>query len=95
MSISNFFADDWIQTADLWYRKQPLDQMSHNHCPERKRSFIVLIAGRRQDSDRRFASPGARAFRRQCRQRRIAVRFAVGRNIRRAMEQVVRARVRI
>ena len=28
------FADDWIQTADLWYWKQPLYQLSHNHCPE-------------------------------------------------------------
>ena len=26
-------ADDWIQTADLWYWKQPLCQLSHNHCP--------------------------------------------------------------
>ena len=28
-----FFADDWIQTADLWYWKRPLYQLSHNHCP--------------------------------------------------------------
>ena len=27
------FANDWIQTADLWYWKQPLYQLSHNHCP--------------------------------------------------------------
>ena len=27
------FADDWIQTADLWNRKQPLYQLSHNHFP--------------------------------------------------------------
>ena len=27
------FADDWIRTADLRYRKQPLYQLSHNHCP--------------------------------------------------------------
>ena len=27
----NNFADDWIQTADLWYWKQPLYQLSHNH----------------------------------------------------------------
>ena len=26
------FADDWIRTADLWCWKQPLDQLSHNHC---------------------------------------------------------------
>ena len=25
------FANDWIQTADLWSRKQPLYQLSHNH----------------------------------------------------------------
>ena len=28
-----FFADDWILTADLWIRKRPLYQLSHNHCP--------------------------------------------------------------
>ena len=27
------FADDWIQTADLWNRKRPLYQLSHKHCP--------------------------------------------------------------
>ena len=25
-------ADDWIRTADLWYQKRPLCQLSHNHC---------------------------------------------------------------
>ena len=25
------FADDWIQTADLWFWKQPLYQLSPNH----------------------------------------------------------------
>ena len=27
------FADGWIRTVDLWYRKQLLYQLSHNHCP--------------------------------------------------------------
>ena len=27
------FAYDWIQTADLWYQKPPLYQLSHNHFP--------------------------------------------------------------
>ena len=27
------FADDWSLTADLWYQKQPLYQLSHNHFP--------------------------------------------------------------
>ena len=27
------FVNDWIRTADLWYRKQPLYHLSHNHCP--------------------------------------------------------------
>ena len=27
------FADDWIGTEDLWYRKQPLYQLSHYHFP--------------------------------------------------------------
>ena len=26
-------ADDWIRTADLWCRKRPLYQLSHNYCP--------------------------------------------------------------
>ena len=26
------FADDWIRTADLWYLKRPLYQLSLNHC---------------------------------------------------------------
>ena len=30
---SCFFADDWIRTADLWHRKLPTYQLSHNHCP--------------------------------------------------------------
>ena len=29
----SFFANDWIRTADLWYQKRPLYQLSHNHCP--------------------------------------------------------------
>ena len=35
------FADDWIRTADLWYQKQPLYQLSHNHCPSGSKSFSV------------------------------------------------------
>ena len=27
------FADDWSQTEVLWYRNQPLYQLSHNHFP--------------------------------------------------------------
>ena len=26
-------ADDWILTLDIWHRKQPLEQLRHNHCP--------------------------------------------------------------
>ena len=26
---SIYFANDWIRTADLWYRKRPLYQLSH------------------------------------------------------------------
>ena len=32
-SILINFADDWIRTADLWYWKRPLYQLSHNHFP--------------------------------------------------------------
>ena len=28
------FANDWIRTADLWYWKQLLYQLCHNHCPK-------------------------------------------------------------
>ena len=27
------FANDWSRTADLWYWKRPLNQLSHNHFP--------------------------------------------------------------
>ena len=33
------FADDWIWTADLWYWKRPLCQLSHNHCPLYSKDF--------------------------------------------------------
>ena len=33
-------ANDWIQTRVLWYRKRPLSQLRHNHCPH-KFSFIL------------------------------------------------------
>ena len=32
-SFRLYFAGDWIRTADLWYRKRPLCQLSHNNCP--------------------------------------------------------------
>ena len=38
--FSSFQHDDWIRTADLWYRKRPLCQLSHNHCPV---SFITFL----------------------------------------------------
>ena len=31
--IENKSANDWIRTADLWYQKQLLYQLRHNHCP--------------------------------------------------------------
>ena len=36
------FADDWNQTADLWCCKEPLYQLSHNHC-----NFINVVSGER------------------------------------------------
>ena len=34
LTVGNIkFVDDWIRTADLWRRKQPLYQLSHNICP--------------------------------------------------------------
>ena len=29
------FADDWIRTTDLWNRKRPLYQLSHNHYQQK------------------------------------------------------------
>ena len=34
------FADDWIQTADLFCQKEPLYQVSNNHCPTFNRLFV-------------------------------------------------------
>ena len=31
--VKAWFADDWIQTVDLWRRRQLLCQLSHNLCP--------------------------------------------------------------
>ena len=39
-----FFADDWIWTADLWNWKQPLYQLSHNHCPILRMFEIVFYS---------------------------------------------------
>ena len=35
-NINLNIAYEWIRTEDLWYRKRPLYQLSHNHCPEIK-----------------------------------------------------------
>ena len=37
------FANVWLQTADLWCRKRPLYQLSHNHCLENFMSFLISI----------------------------------------------------
>ena len=34
LNIQYKFADAWIRPADLWDRKRPLYQLSHNHCPD-------------------------------------------------------------
>ena len=36
------FADDWIRTADLWHRKRPLYQLSHNHFPLLNLYLLIL-----------------------------------------------------
>ena len=38
------FADDWSRTADLWYRKQPLYQLSHNHFPFNLCKYNVYVS---------------------------------------------------
>ena len=40
------FANDWSQTADLWYWKRRLYQLSHNHfpsAPHLTKKFFVII----------------------------------------------------
>ena len=37
------FADDWSRTLDLWYRKRPLYQLSHNHFPQLPFLLFFLI----------------------------------------------------
>ena len=37
--VNKNFANDWIRTADLWFQKRPLCQLSHNHCP-----LIILVS---------------------------------------------------
>ena len=36
------FADDWIRTADLVYRKQLLYHLRHNHCPSKKIGYSMI-----------------------------------------------------
>ena len=36
-------ADDWIWTWVLWYRKRPLCQLRHNHCPRLNYSYCETI----------------------------------------------------
>ena len=35
-------ADDWIRTRALWYWKQPLCQLRHNHCLRRYSFYLGL-----------------------------------------------------
>ena len=37
------FPNDWILTADLWCRKRPLYQPSHNHCRLHKSLFLTFL----------------------------------------------------
>ena len=43
----NFFANDYIRTADIWVRKQPLYQLSHKHCPNFDEFFTIRSDGGR------------------------------------------------
>ena len=49
--VQYHFADDWIRTADLFRRKQPLYQLSHNHCPRERKCFLPVPANQRQRQD--------------------------------------------
>ena len=49
------FANDWIRTVDLWYWKQPLNQLSHNHCPTNaKLNWILVAVGFKTSSNLKF-----------------------------------------
>ena len=37
-------ADDWILTTDIWCKKQPHYQLSHNHCPKKNQLVSVTKA---------------------------------------------------
>ena len=37
------FADGWIWTTDRWWRKQPLYQLRHSHCPKFSPIFSAWI----------------------------------------------------
>ena len=41
--FNEFFIDNWIQTVDLWYWKQPLYQQSHNHFPNSKYLHYLIL----------------------------------------------------
>ena len=43
------FADDWIRTADLWYRKRPLYQLSHTTTAHV--SIIVILSWTKSQRD--------------------------------------------
>ena len=37
-------ANDWIRTQVLWYRKRPLCQLRHNHCPKMRTFATSQVA---------------------------------------------------
>ena len=39
--VNKQFANDWSLTADLWYRKRPHYQLSHNHFPFFKNFYLI------------------------------------------------------
>ena len=50
--FNKIFVDDWIRTAHLWNRKQPLYQLSHYHCPRKVKSYAVIFVYRFRSSFR-------------------------------------------
>ena len=53
-NINIKFADDWIRTADLWYQKRPLYQLSHNHFPYLLSPSYLLKSVPPKSSDQQF-----------------------------------------
>ena len=56
------FADDWIRTADLWYRKQPLYQLSHTTTAHLFKLNICSVSTVYRKDENKEKRPGMAHF---------------------------------